>query len=227
MKRTRKPTDKEFFSGKAYQQQLPAKKKPATTNQKEKQAAAASAVAASLALQQAHQEQLKSYITDWHVPSVTLSIRDKAPQLMLSEDQMTCKGAEVSFVPLKRGVTSCANTYSISHNTCFLLPSDDITIRIIQGGYRMARATHGVHLGAYYWECMISSTSDPGSHVRLGWSIRQGDLQAPVGYDRFSFGYRDISGNYYSIAVFVKHQSIECVVHDCYASHEEATNQTH
>jgi hypothetical protein len=96
MKRVRKPTDKEFFttsntkaSGKSSQQ--PAKKKP-NTNQKEKQAAAA----ASLALQQAHQEQLKNYVTDWHVPSVTLSIRDKAPQLTLSEDQMTCKGVKVS-----------------------------------------------------------------------------------------------------------------------------------
>eukprot|EP01031_Cornospumella_fuschlensis_P042974 gene42974-52521_t len=41
------------------------------------------------------------------LPSVVLSLYDKAPQLVLSEDQLTCSGYE--------------------------------------GGYRMVRATHGVH----------------------------------------------------------------------------------
>ena len=58
----------------------------------------------------------------------------------------------------------------------------------------MIRATHGVHNGAYYWECQIGKSGDNNSHVRVGWSTRQGELQAPVGYDRFSFAYRDISG---------------------------------
>ena len=31
-----------------------------------------------------------------------------------------------------------------------------------------------------------------GGHVRLGWSMRTGELQAPVGYDRWSYGVRDI-----------------------------------
>ena len=34
-----------------------------------------------------------------------------------------------------------------------------------------------------------------GGHVRLGWSMRTGDLQAPVGYDKWSFGLRDIGGS--------------------------------
>ncbi|TXG73270.1 hypothetical protein EZV62_001849 [Acer yangbiense] len=32
-------------------------------------------------------------------------------------------------------------------------------------------------------------------HTRLGWSTEKGDLQAPVGYDANSFGYRDIDGS--------------------------------
>ena len=32
-------------------------------------------------------------------------------------------------------------------------------------------------------------------HLRLGWSMRTGDLQAPVGYDRWSYGFRDILGS--------------------------------
>ena len=69
----------------------------------------------------------------------------------------------------------------------------------------MVRATHGVHLGSYYFEVEIldPAASDrstslnkslPPSHVRVGWSTRQGELQAPVGFDQYSYGYRDIGG---------------------------------
>jgi SPRY domain len=34
-----------------------------------------------------------------------------------------------------------------------------------------------------------------GGHVRIGWSMRTGDLQAPVGYDKWSYGIRDIGGS--------------------------------
>jgi hypothetical protein len=44
-----------------------------------------------------------------------------------------------------------------------------------------------------------NTTSTPkstfGGHVRLGWSMRTGDLQAPVGYDKWSYGIRDIMGS--------------------------------
>jgi hypothetical protein len=39
-----------------------------------------------------------------------------------------------------------------------------------------------------------------GGHLRLGWSMRTGDLQAPVGYDKWSYGIRDLGG--------ITHQSI-------------------
>jgi len=34
-----------------------------------------------------------------------------------------------------------------------------------------------------------------GGHLRMGWSMRTGELQAPVGYDRWSYGIRDIHGS--------------------------------
>ncbi len=40
-----------------------------------------------------------------------------------------------------------------------------------------------------------ASSSSFGAHVRLGWSMRTGDLQAPVGYDKWSYGIRDIEGS--------------------------------
>jgi hypothetical protein len=58
----------------------------------------------------------------------------------------------------------------------------------------MARATHGVHRGAYYWEAFILPDSQKHSHVRIGWCTRQGELQAPVGYDQYSYAYRDEAG---------------------------------
>ncbi len=34
-----------------------------------------------------------------------------------------------------------------------------------------------------------------GGHLRMGWSMRTGELQAPVGYDRWSYGIRDVHGS--------------------------------
>ncbi|GMH11470.1 hypothetical protein Nepgr_013311 [Nepenthes gracilis] len=61
-------------------------------------------------------------------------------------------------------------------------------------GYRMVRATRGVAEGAWYFEIKLMHLGDTG-HARLGWSTEKGDLQAPVGYDANSFGYRDIDGS--------------------------------
>ncbi|XP_028804844.1 protein TRAUCO [Neltuma alba] len=61
-------------------------------------------------------------------------------------------------------------------------------------GYRMVRATRGVVEGAWYFEIKVVKLGETG-HTRLGWSTEKGDLQAPVGYDANSFGYRDIDGS--------------------------------
>lgn len=91
----------------------------------------------------------------------------------------------------------------------------------------MVRATHGVYRGSYYFEVEILphtpskhiialdnvngygnndtiSSGDAQSdaqfcpHIRIGWSTRQGELQAPVGFDQNSFGYRDQMGEWTS-----------------------------
>ncbi|XP_074331516.1 protein TRAUCO [Apium graveolens] len=60
-------------------------------------------------------------------------------------------------------------------------------------GYRMVRSTRGVTEGAWYFEIKVVKLGVTG-HTRLGWSTEKGDLQAPVGYDGNSFGYRDLDG---------------------------------
>ncbi|CAK8576936.1 unnamed protein product [Lathyrus sativus] len=61
-------------------------------------------------------------------------------------------------------------------------------------GYRMVKATRGVVEGAWYFEIKLVRLGETG-HTRLGWAMEKGDLQAPVGYDGNSFGYRDIDGS--------------------------------
>eukprot|EP01104_Vermistella_antarctica_P017073 TRINITY_DN5984_c0_g1_i2.p1 TRINITY_DN5984_c0_g1~~TRINITY_DN5984_c0_g1_i2.p1 ORF type:complete len:567 (+),score=122.21 TRINITY_DN5984_c0_g1_i2:92-1792(+) len=61
-------------------------------------------------------------------------------------------------------------------------------------GYRMARSSFGAVEGTYFFEVQVAGDNGGQGHFRLGWSTEKGDLQAPVGYDRFSYSYRDIEG---------------------------------
>ena len=96
---------------------------------------------------------------------------------------------------------------------------DQLSVQSAGGGYKMVRATHGVHTGAYYWEAKMlevvdeknsvdgkdNNNGNDGStgkvHMRLGWSTRQGELEAHVGFDKSGFGYRDIDGSKCSAGV--------------------------
>lgn len=75
-------------------------------------------------------------------------------------------------------------------------------------GFRMARANVAIRQGRWYWECKItrgtvkSSSSGGGSdakveshgHVRMGFARREASLDAPVGFDAYSYGIRDVQG---------------------------------
>ena len=67
------------------------------------------------------------------------------------------------------------------------------TIVTSHKGYRMVRATHAIHGGAWYCEVKIVHLGKTG-HCRLGFSTISGELGAPVGYDKHSYGYRDLCG---------------------------------
>ncbi len=70
-------------------------------------------------------------------------------------------------------------------------------------GFRMVRANVAVREGRWYWECKITrgcAKSSQGSgleshgHVRMGWARREASRDAPVGYDAYSYGLRDVGG---------------------------------
>ncbi|KAM0514189.1 hypothetical protein ACHAPE_007026 [Trichoderma viride] len=71
-------------------------------------------------------------------------------------------------------------------------------------GFRMARANVAVREGRWYWECRVTQgiqqpkdgDTKPvgGRHVRMGWARREASLDAPVGFDAYSYGIRDVAG---------------------------------
>eukprot|EP00986_Skeletonema_menzelii_P007281 scaffold2848_cov150-Skeletonema_menzelii.AAC.33 len=140
-------------------------------------------------------------INDFNLPPfVTMSTKDSAPQLKLEDPPLTTTG-EGGTINIRRR----------------------LVVKGAIRGYRMSRATHGVSNGCYYYEAIIgggdnsnnnrgqkrplheSSNQEEASdlatkrqktgHVRIGWSTRSGDLQAPVGYDASSYAIRDTGGS--------------------------------
>ncbi|CAH1794690.1 unnamed protein product [Owenia fusiformis] len=71
--------------------------------------------------------------------------------------------------------------------------SDDRLSVVGEKGYSMVRATHGVTHGSYYFEVTIKDMA-PETAVRLGWAQALGNLQAPCGYDKFSYSWRSKKG---------------------------------
>jgi COMPASS component BRE2 len=73
-------------------------------------------------------------------------------------------------------------------------------------GFRMGKGNVGVRQGRWYWECKITSgipkrkrsdayaTEEARGHVRMGWARREATLDAPVGFDAYSYGLRDVAG---------------------------------
>ncbi|KAI1807589.1 hypothetical protein F4811DRAFT_505193 [Daldinia bambusicola] len=70
-------------------------------------------------------------------------------------------------------------------------------------GFRTARANVAVRQGRWYWECKITrgtikssadGTVESHGHVRMGFARREASLDAPVGFDAYSYGIRDVQG---------------------------------
>ncbi|KAK1800837.1 hypothetical protein P4O66_006033 [Electrophorus voltai] len=78
--------------------------------------------------------------------------------------------------------------------------SDDRLTVTGEKGYSMVRASHGVRKGAWYFEVSVDDMP-PDTAARLGWSQPLGNLQAPLGYDKFSYSWRSKKGTRF-------HQSI-------------------
>ena len=94
--------------------------------------------------------------------------------------------------------------WSWQDRSAFMRINRDASVVGTDKGFRSARTNVGVRYGACYVEIRIlspdASSSPPvpmrdGPHARVGWGRREASLNAPVGYDAYSYGLRDTSGS--------------------------------
>ncbi|CAD5214371.1 unnamed protein product [Bursaphelenchus xylophilus] len=81
-----------------------------------------------------------------------------------------------------------------SNDRAYQLKVDNDGLTITgNGGYAMARATHPVSRGRWYFEVeFVKQPND--SHIRIGWAQGCSPLQACVGYSKLSYGWRSLKG---------------------------------
>lgn len=138
---------------------------------------------------------------------VHLSKADTAPQLKI-ENFFTLKGG-------MRGYRTCRASHGVQagdyYYECWIQPGptvDEIRallpphVRLapklkaqLQSIEELAKSKSTPSSSSTSKSMTATTTTTVGGHTRIGWSMRLGDLQAPVGYDKWSYGYRDLSGS--------------------------------
>ncbi|EJD74208.1 SPRY domain-containing protein [Loa loa] len=86
-------------------------------------------------------------------------------------------------------------------------------------GYSVARATHSVSHGTWYFE-VVFTAQPPGSHIRIGWSQALAPIQACVGYTQLSYAWRShkgtifhqAKGRHYSDGGFKEGDVLGCLI---------------
>lgn len=74
--------------------------------------------------------------------------------------------------------------------------SEHMTAVTTQNGWLSARSNVGIREGKYYFEYDIvnANNSTDKSHVRVGVARKEAALDAPVGFDGYGYGLRDLNG---------------------------------
>lgn len=77
-----------------------------------------------------------------------------------------------------------------------ILFSEDSKLVTTTQGWRSVRSNVGIREGKYYMEFNIINANNDNdkSHVRIGIARREASLEAPVGFDGYGYGLRDIKG---------------------------------
>ncbi|CAO1639252.1 unnamed protein product [Sympodiomycopsis kandeliae] len=84
-----------------------------------------------------------------------------------------------------------------SDRSQFTSISKDASVVSAEKGWRSVRANLPIRQGSWYFEVEILppehtlSSAKDGNHVRLGFGRREAGLNAPVGFDAYSYGLRD------------------------------------
>lgn len=98
---------------------------------------------------------------------------------------------------------ACVSLFDRSSGMLF--DKDSMSVTQAQG-WRSARSNVGIREGSYYFEFRILN-ADENSHVRVGLARKEASLEAPVGYDAYGYGIRDIDGD----LMFISRRKNVCV----------------
>ncbi|KAJ1371970.1 hypothetical protein KIN20_034018 [Parelaphostrongylus tenuis] len=80
---------------------------------------------------------------------------------------------------------------------------DQLTVTGFEG-YRVARATHAVAKGTWYFEVNFLKQPED-SHVRIGWSQPLAVVQSCIGYNKLSYSWRSLKGTKFHDAIGKKY----------------------
>ncbi|PVU94561.1 hypothetical protein BB561_002460 [Smittium simulii] len=69
------------------------------------------------------------------------------------------------------------------------------------GGYTVSKCSHGVTTGTYYYEAEILEGLKLTSNLRIGWGQISANLQAPCGYDHYSYSMRTNPGTVFHTSI--------------------------
>ncbi|GAA5822239.1 hypothetical protein JCM3770_005861 [Rhodotorula araucariae] len=115
-------------------------------------------------------------------------------------------------VPPQRSIESFPTgiRWSWEDRSSFTLLTEDARTITTDKGWRAARSNIGLREGAWYWEIKVErgggdggrdkGGTGQGSWVRVGVGRRESPLNAPVGIDGHSYGYRDKTGDSVTLA---------------------------
>ncbi|GAA5886089.1 hypothetical protein JCM6882_004260 [Rhodosporidiobolus microsporus] len=115
-------------------------------------------------------------------------------------------------VPPQRTIESYPQgiRWSWEDRSPFTLMTEDARTITTDKGWRAVRSNIGVREGAWYWEVKVERAGGEGgrdqggdgqgSWVRVGVGRRESPLNAPVGIDGHSYGYRDKTGDVVTLA---------------------------
>lgn len=144
-------------------------------------------------------------------PYVVMNVRDTAPQLTLDNtgtgsvaNENEVKGIDFTETIRRfvvrggmRGYRMSRASHGVDKSGCYYYEAV-----ILRGGSSSESGTTIGHKRPRDDQdvCIEKENNMEGKdycsgHVRLGWSTRLGDLQAPVGYDKCSYAVRDIMGS--------------------------------
>ncbi|RUP47888.1 hypothetical protein BC936DRAFT_145213 [Jimgerdemannia flammicorona] len=105
----------------------------------------------------------------------------------------------------RRSDNPLGSVLSQTDTSPYLYLSENQLTATTEKGFRMVRANVGVREGKWFWECVVIRGGEgkvaeglahggDGAHVRIGWARRESCLNAPVGFDAYAYGFRDLTG---------------------------------